>query len=421
MVADGDALAPGHDVRHEAICDGCRETIFGIRHQCRICPEWNYCNDCIAQAPRKHALHEFAVIDGPQKARDPATVQGQALDVGRLETRFLKIKSSPLSSNLPTEDSIRVSCELGIKSLYKCPKYIALSYSWGEHSSTRPILLDGRITQVTTSLEAALQELIARGVKIVWVDALCIDQGNDYEKVYQLRQMGTIFSKAKKVIAWLGPAAEDSDNAMQALANMKETGCVYQQGPAIIQLLARSYWERVWIIQELSKASIVEVWCGTQTLTWHSFQVNIQTWWSYSKFSVTGGDHPVFALKRFCDAERDSRRGTARMLLSTAIMGTLYTKATLKRDRVYALLGITRDGAEVVPTPNYVQSDGVVFGSIVMHMIVVQGQLDLMFLAGLGGGEKGHHRPGCLSGMTKFHRKLVLGLLLALITPFPLI
>jgi hypothetical protein len=401
----GDAAEsfPDHHLRHDTICDSCHETIFGIRHQCLICPDWNYCNNCITQAPRKHALHEFAVIPDPKQARDTAAVRRQALDFGRLETRFLTIGPSPPSSNLPTGEAIKVSCELGIRSLYECPEYIALSYSWGDHNSTRPILLEGCITQVTTSLEAALQELVARGVEVVWVDALCIDQENDYEKVYQLRQMGTIFSKAATVVAWLGPAADDSDDVMQALATMREARDVVAwlepgaddsddamqaladlHGPAIMKLLKRQYWERVWVIQELAKASNVEVWCGTQMLPWDIFIVGVQKWWSNSKLRVGYFDHPVFTLKHFCDAERDIRRGTARMLLSTAIMRTLHTKATLERDRIYALLGIARDGAETISTPNYVQSDAKVFKSVFKHMIVEQGQLSFILLAGLG-------------------------------------
>jgi hypothetical protein len=383
-MGDEAQFSPDHHVRHDATCDGCRGIIFGVRHQCQICPDWNYCNNCIAQAPCKHAVHEFAVISDPKQARDTTAVRRQALNFGRLETRFLTIGPSPPSSNLPTEEAIQVSCELGIRSLYECPEYIALSYHWGDHKSTRPILLEGRIIQVTTSLEAALQELIARGVTVVWVDALCIDQGNDYRKVFQLRQMGTIFSKAKKVIAWLGPAAEDSDNAMQALKTMHESDGAGRHDAAIAQLLKRQYWDRVWIIQELAKALRAEVWCGIRMLVWHNFFMGAQKWLSTSELWASDIDHPILTLKYFCDEERKCRMGAARILLSTAMVRTLHTRATLKRDRVYALLGLSRDGAEAVPTPNYVQSDEQVFNSILKHMIVKQCQLDLMFLAGLG-------------------------------------
>lgn len=305
--------------------------------------------------------------------------QSQSLDFGRLETRFLSIKSAPRRPGLAAE----VSCTLETKSLFESPGYVALSYSWGDHNATRPILLDGKVTEVTTSLEVALKELLARGVEVAWVDALCIDQKNNYEKVYQLRQMGTIFSKAAKVVAWLGPAADESDDAMKLLPTMSKSDDVDQHGPAVLKLLQRPYWERVWIIQEIAKASKVEVWCGSQMLTWDVFIQGVQHWMSTSKLCGAEFNHPITALKQFCDAERNSRRGAARMLLSTAMIRTLHAKATLKRDKIYALLGMTRDGSETVSTPNYVQDDTTVFNSVLEHMIVEQGQLDLMLLGGL--------------------------------------
>lgn len=158
---------------------------------------------------------------------------------------------------------------------------------------------------------------------------------------------------------------------------------VDQYGPAIVRLLERPYWERVWIIQELAKASNVEVWCGRRMLTWDAFIESLQHWMSTSKLCGADFDHPILTLKHFCDAERKSRRGAARTLLSTAMIRTMHAKATMRRDKVYALLGLTRDGKETVPTPNYVQDDATVFKDVLKHMIVAQGQLDLIFLAGL--------------------------------------
>jgi next-to-BRCA1 protein 1 len=59
------ALAPGRHVRHNAICDGCDKTIFGIRHKCLDCPDWDYCGSCIAQASLRHARHRFTAIYNP--------------------------------------------------------------------------------------------------------------------------------------------------------------------------------------------------------------------------------------------------------------------------------------------------------------------------------------------------------------------
>jgi hypothetical protein len=40
--------------------------------------------------------------------------------------------------------------------------------------------------------------------KLLWIDALCIDQENVIERNHQVQQMGEIFSRASNVLAWLG-------------------------------------------------------------------------------------------------------------------------------------------------------------------------------------------------------------------------
>lgn len=58
-------LAPGRNVRHNAICDNCDKKIYGIRHKCLDCPDWDYCNDCVKNAPRTHPRHRFTAIYSP--------------------------------------------------------------------------------------------------------------------------------------------------------------------------------------------------------------------------------------------------------------------------------------------------------------------------------------------------------------------
>ena len=58
-------LAPGRNVRHNAICDGCDKNIYGVRHKCLSCPDWDYCSDCIDNARHTHPRHRFAAIYQP--------------------------------------------------------------------------------------------------------------------------------------------------------------------------------------------------------------------------------------------------------------------------------------------------------------------------------------------------------------------
>ncbi|KAK4628323.1 uncharacterized protein CLAFUR5_04242 [Fulvia fulva] len=65
-------LAPGRNVRHNAICDGCDKKIYGIRHKCLNCPDWDYCSDCVKDARHSHPRHRFAAL------YEPIADQGQS-------------------------------------------------------------------------------------------------------------------------------------------------------------------------------------------------------------------------------------------------------------------------------------------------------------------------------------------------------
>nr|URN46144.1 Nbr1 [Thermochaetoides thermophila] len=63
-------LAPGRGVIHNALCDGCDNTIRGVRHKCLNCPDWDYCSQCILNAPVIHPGHRFVPIYEPLEQAD---------------------------------------------------------------------------------------------------------------------------------------------------------------------------------------------------------------------------------------------------------------------------------------------------------------------------------------------------------------
>ncbi|TKA78763.1 hypothetical protein B0A55_04118 [Friedmanniomyces simplex] len=58
-------LSPGRNTRHNAICDGCDKAIYGVRHKCLNCPDWDYCSECVENARHIHPRHRFAAIYQP--------------------------------------------------------------------------------------------------------------------------------------------------------------------------------------------------------------------------------------------------------------------------------------------------------------------------------------------------------------------
>ncbi|KAL8732188.1 MAG: hypothetical protein Q9166_002935 [cf. Caloplaca sp. 2 TL-2023] len=57
--------APGRNIRHFAICDGCDKDIYGTRHKCLNCPDWDFCSACIKGARTSHPGHRFIPLNEP--------------------------------------------------------------------------------------------------------------------------------------------------------------------------------------------------------------------------------------------------------------------------------------------------------------------------------------------------------------------
>ncbi|KAF2686211.1 hypothetical protein K458DRAFT_387213 [Lentithecium fluviatile CBS 122367] len=55
----------GRNVRHSAVCDGCEKFIYGVRHKCLNCPDWDFCSECIKSSKFIHPGHRFVPIYEP--------------------------------------------------------------------------------------------------------------------------------------------------------------------------------------------------------------------------------------------------------------------------------------------------------------------------------------------------------------------
>lgn len=55
----------GRNVRHSAVCDGCEKFIYGVRHKCLNCPDWDFCSECVKSAKYIHPGHRFVPIYEP--------------------------------------------------------------------------------------------------------------------------------------------------------------------------------------------------------------------------------------------------------------------------------------------------------------------------------------------------------------------
>ncbi|KAF2824913.1 heterokaryon incompatibility, partial [Ophiobolus disseminans] len=134
--------------------------------------------------------------------------------------------------------------------------FSCLSYTWGDPNDTRTIMINGLEVTVRSNLEAALrsfrqQEEFQRGL-MLWIDALCINQGDMEEKEKTIRDMQNIYLGAHTVTMWLGAGSSKSDEAMHTIHNFIAKYTKSMDDPIDVRrLMDRPYWRRLWIMQEI--------------------------------------------------------------------------------------------------------------------------------------------------------------------------
>ncbi len=174
------------------------------------------------------------------------------LSLGPDSIRLLRLK--------PCKDQsiVRIHCELFDYNLQdpsqRTHLYDALSYVWGNPKVTLPIYVGEHEHElpVTTNLYAALLYLRNSSLeRIIWIDAICINQKNGEEKAQQIQLMAKIYSQASRVLVWLGEAADNSDQALEEIraAGRKAIHSLNNETIqlAVLKLLERDWFQRIWV------------------------------------------------------------------------------------------------------------------------------------------------------------------------------
>ncbi|CAP70592.1 uncharacterized protein PODANS_3_6560 [Podospora anserina S mat+] len=155
--------------------------------------------------------------------------------------------------------------------------YEALSYAWGQGGENQHhVVVDGKELAVTPNLHAALLHLRnAQLQRILWIDAICINQRDIPEKTKQIQLMAQIYSKAARVIVWLGEAEDDGDKALEQLRQLASDDTKDGDTPnrEVISLLRRSWFRRIWV----AAARSIVIKCGSVEIDGHAFAVALDS------------------------------------------------------------------------------------------------------------------------------------------------
>ena len=200
--------------------------------------------------------------------------------------RVLNIEASSTPEN--------ISCfveELKLGDEGDFPYFTAVSYRWGSDQRHENVLLNGKNVLIGRNLYAFLSHAVCEGWHFhLWIDALCINQDDNAEKSQQVFMMSEIYSRAAKVLIWLGCLSEEESSSLftikekcdyliktrtlagerlwgegpaHILLNFDKLDGNTQQG--LINFVINPYWMRKWIIQEvfLSGCLAVVITCNS--------------------------------------------------------------------------------------------------------------------------------------------------------------
>lgn len=335
--------------------------------------------------------------------------------------------------------------------LEQAPQFTALSYMWGAPDKVFPVIVSGKSLKVTKSLEYFFRAAASRHVKAaepsgwpsgwLWIDAICINQGDQSERSEQVQMMKEIYERASNIVIWLGEDFEGSDKAMGLLAeiatlkvddpvmsdgSIAEYSCRlgnaenfieiwYEMLVPVSKLLNLPFWDRVWILQEVStpKNSDMEpknhdatwVCCGSTTISWKAYAEANRRLISASWADVTPQHIDLHAISNTNVSTvayvEERRRGVKfQNSLYTVLVQSRTSNATDPRDKLYGILGLADERDDPGLQPDYTLSVEEVYTRLAKTIITRTQSLDCLGSAGL---ERNHKVPSWVPDWTVQH------------------
>ncbi|KAI0451421.1 heterokaryon incompatibility protein-domain-containing protein [Xylaria acuta] len=168
----------------------------------------------------------------------------------------------------------------------RLPSFTALSYAWGCEEATVPLKVSNTQLAVTKNLYTILETLSSHDPpQRLWIDAICINQGDAAERAVQVRLMGRVYSRASLVLVFLSPVSTPFDIGMSFLEraathvdehyeptlspHIEIDGLTLHSKAlrdSLIGFFGTAWWTRVWTVQEFALAQRVLFQCGLRRI-----------------------------------------------------------------------------------------------------------------------------------------------------------
>lgn len=282
-----------------------------------------------------------------------AVYQYEALDTTIDSIRLLILE--PWDGNPGSDDT--VYCKLVSTTFRAKPKYEALSYTWGEDDpkQSKLVVIDGMTKVVRENLYNALYYLRLKSeTRLLWADAICIDQLNLQERAYQVSLMDYIYTRARVVLVWLGcrPLTTKRRNGLRHFPSIN--GVDYA---AWIEWLRHlDYWNRLWVIQEIVLAPQLYVCIERESIPWRAFVHRFPKEAFGARLSSHVTAYAEYEVLRGLIIKLNSKRldhHGSQNKLEMLLIDFQYAQCRDPRDKVYGLLGLAHDCQDGSITADY--------------------------------------------------------------------
>lgn len=284
--------------------------------------------------------------------------------------------------------------------------YEALSYRWGTTSEAKTIELGQNLDfKVTAALETALQVLrSSKKARMIWIDAICINQGDVQERNQQVQLMRKIYMSAKLVRIWLDVEIDPTCAAMIKLQNLNDQSTEEDLGDdpsfwePLCPVFKDHYWMRVWIQQEISPATALAIQCRRVLLPvlgcYHYIRITHDRMTALDFNTPVSLDwidvRPNLRLPKrfgspgsFSHPVRGSTLGEEDLGLLLLLSSSFKLECTDDRDRLYGILHLARDYVEGDIPINYEYSVSEVYTSVVEFMLRKYRSFNFLLYAGI--------------------------------------
>jgi hypothetical protein len=212
------------------------------------------------------------------------------------------------------------------------PDYIALSHTWGLPTPTFPFLVQGdNAVHIRENLYNFMQAY--KHECYLWIDQICINQSNVFERNHQVAIMSEIYKRATFVLIW-------SQTLYLALSHRLLDLAIRPYHEQVEEILKDPYFTRLWVIQEVLLAKDVKILTSVGTTRLSGLQK-----WLFDTMEYVRADQKLRLVTEYASAYQ-------LLMISHDLPLTLHACIKLfhrsecqdPRDRVYGLMGLVFEG-----------------------------------------------------------------------------